>query len=195
VIGSAPGDDAVVPIGRPISKRGSTCLTAGSGCGRPACAANWRLVGLPSATVNLGPSPCRAFVANPWLSGRTMYLTGDVGNMRQGVFFYHGRRGSQVKLAGRWVEPSEIENACLAISGVVSAAACVAQIGSSKTLVAVVVGQSASTTDTATRLALILPRYMVPSRIVVVDSIPLTANGEVDRAALALPLNQRKGRR
>jgi mycobactin peptide synthetase MbtF len=131
------------------------------------------------------------FVANPFATGQRMYRTGDVVRRQpDGSVRYLGRADSQVKIRGYRVEPGEIAAALESHPDVRQAAVAAYQPQGVPRLTAYV-----ATTDTAAgapamtelrdMLKSRLPRYMVPQRIVVVDEIPLTANGKVDEAALA----------
>lgn len=129
------------------------------------------------------------FVADPADSGRRMYRTGDL--VRQGldgVVEFGGRGDRQLKIAGYRVEPAEVELALIGQPGIVDAAV-VAQQGPSgeHRLVAFVVAsadRAVSTLALRSRLAESLPRYTVPTSIVVLAELPLTANGKLDRAEL-----------
>ena len=120
-----------------------------------------------------------------------LYLTGDRGRFRaDGMIDYLGRSDDQVKIKGYRVEVAEIEVVLRSLEGI--AAAAVIAVGEStdtRRLVAYVVpsepGASADAIRTA--VAALLPDYMVPSTVVLVDGLPISANGKVDRRALPAP--------
>ncbi|AGM07923.1 amino acid adenylation domain-containing protein [Amycolatopsis keratiniphila] len=122
-------------------------------------------------------------------SGDRAYATGDLGRyLPDGTIEILGRVDLQVKIQGNRVELGEIE-AVLTRHPAVRAAAVVAAGPShgAKTLRAFVVPQPGSAPaelDLRTHLADRMPGYLVPASITVVDSLPLTGNGKVDRAAL-----------
>ncbi|MFD1115794.1 amino acid adenylation domain-containing protein, partial [Sphaerisporangium aureirubrum] len=142
------------------------------------------------------------FVASPF--GGRMYRTGDLTRWTpEGDLLYIGRTDHQVKLRGFRIELSEIE-ATLATHESVARVAVLAREDQPgvKRLVAYVV-PSSTATDTAREpvpsagpadprtlreyAARTLPEYMVPSAVVVLPALPVTANGKLDRAALPAP--------
>ncbi|WP_175671503.1 non-ribosomal peptide synthetase/type I polyketide synthase [Burkholderia ambifaria] len=136
-----------------------------------------------------------AFVPDPYGGepGARMYRSGDVGYWaHDGALHYLGRRDRQVKLRGYRIEPAEIEAALAACGGVQAAVVTVdATPQGDKQLVAYWTarpGTSADAPDEAglrAQLRASLPDHLVPARFHAVPHIPLTANGKVDRAALA----------
>lgn len=134
------------------------------------------------------------FIACPWLEpGARMYRTGDLARRRvDGAIEYLGRADDQVKIRGFRIELGEIEAALLATSPEISQAAVVAiSSGSEARLAAyVVMHDQASVPDESTiraRLAARLPDYMVPTHLIFLESLPLNANGKLDRRALPEP--------
>ncbi|MDQ2709421.1 MAG: amino acid adenylation domain-containing protein, partial [Actinomycetota bacterium] len=133
------------------------------------------------------------FVANPFGSpGARMYRTGDVVRWNPGgELEYLGRSDHQVKIRGFRIELGEIETALLRhtdIAEVVVVAR--ANEDGHQRLVAYLVPVGATvptSTDLRSWLKRTLPDYMVPSAFVVLDALPLTANGKLDRRALPAP--------
>ncbi|MGZ4432660.1 MAG: amino acid adenylation domain-containing protein [Trebonia sp.] len=124
------------------------------------------------------------FVACPfWAGGERMYRTGDLARWRHdGVLEFCGRADDQIKIRGFRVEPGEIE-AVLASHPEVSQA--VVTVRDDK-LVGYIVG-NADVALVAEHAADRLPDYMVPSVMVVLEAMPRTPSGKLDRAALPAP--------
>ncbi len=125
--------------------------------------------------------------------GLRWYRTGDVGRYwPDGTLEFLGRRDHQVKIRGHRIELGEIEAALLAQPEV---AAAIATVDDGRLAAAVLirpgetvgeaVGEAGRGEALRTALADRLPSYMVPAGVLVLDQFPLTANGKVDRAALA----------
>ncbi|MFE6407019.1 amino acid adenylation domain-containing protein [Streptomyces sp. NPDC057837] len=144
------------------------------------------------------------FVPDPFgPPGSRMYRTGDLARWNDtGQLEYLGRGDAQVKVRGFRVEPAEVEAALTAHPGVAQAVV-VAREGrgggsAGRQLVGYVVPTGAAPAaggdpagpdarDLRAFVAERLPDFMVPSALVVLDRMPLTPNGKLDRAALPEP--------
>jgi acyl carrier protein len=138
------------------------------------------------------------FIPDPFSRepGGRLYRTGDLSRyLPDGQIEYLGRADGQLKIRGYRVEPGEVE-AVLAAETWVREAVVLARAGAGgvKQLVAYVVaeeGQSRSASELRAALASKLPEYMVPGAFMLLEKLPLTSNGKVDRRALPEPDGQR----
>jgi amino acid adenylation domain-containing protein len=134
------------------------------------------------------------FIANPFSADPTsrLYKTGDVARyLPDGNIEFLGRINDQVKLRGHRIELGEIEMV-LGQHRAIQNSVAVVREGTSgdKRLVAYVVARPEGMFDAADvrkYLKQKLPKYMIPSAVVLLDELPLTANGKVDRNVLPAP--------
>lgn len=187
-----PSDDEQIPIGRPCP--GEELLIVGE---------DGRELGVDEvgeiwiAGVGLSPGywrdPARtraAFVPHPRDPARRCYRTGDLGRRdRAGLFYFHGRRDSQIKHRGYRIELGEIEHALNKLPGVRECAVVgVPTSGIEGTAICAVWSRrpGADTDAIALRRALAeaLPRYMLPTRWLELPDLPKNVNGKIDRRGL-----------
>ncbi|GAB2734824.1 non-ribosomal peptide synthetase [Amycolatopsis magusensis] len=135
------------------------------------------------------------FVADPLGEpGARMYRTGDLARWSpERGLEYLGRRDGQLKIRGHRVELGEAEAALGAVPGVSAAAAAV---HTSRLIGYVVPAAGATITPERVRATLAerLPDHLVPAVVVVLDELPVTINGKLDRAALPAPRVTSSGR-
>lgn len=127
----------------------------------------------------------RQFVRRKRPPGDKLFRTGDLGRLRpddNGSWLVEilGREDSQVKLRGNRVELGEVDAALASLPGVLAAASVIRD----EILVAFVVMNSGRPERLTSLLAANLPKYMVPARIISIDSLPLSSNGKVLREKL-----------
>ncbi len=132
------------------------------------------------------------FVADPFAAnGGRLYRTGDLVRQRDdGLVEYLGRIDHQVKIRGFRIELGEIETRLLEHQAVREAVVLALDSPSGKQLVAYLVSDADHGTlrdALKAHLKAQLPDYMVPAHLIVLDSMPLTANGKLDRRALPQP--------
>ena len=168
----------------PLGVKGEICV-AGIGVGR--------------GYINDEERTRKVFLKNPFddLHPR-LYRTGDIGRWTSnGRMEFHGRIDHQVKIRGHRIELGEIENALVKLGMIKDAVVDVIESGNNKTLAGYVVSDAAQWSESEARAGLkkLLPEYMIPSKWMVLDHIPLTQNGKVDRKQLAcLEFEERQDR-
>ncbi|WP_338676005.1 amino acid adenylation domain-containing protein [Streptomyces sp. SCSIO 30461] len=133
--------------------------------------------------LDAGDDTGRRFTDSPW--GRA-YRTGDLGRrLPGGALEFCGRLDHQVKINGFRVEPGEVEAVLNSLPGVRRGLVLTVGGEGRRRLTAAVEGDARTTaTEIRALLADRLPAHMVPSRVLVVPTLPLTANGKVDTATL-----------
>jgi D-alanine--poly(phosphoribitol) ligase subunit 1 len=151
-----------------------------------------------------GPNVSPGYVERPDLTaqaffeygGLPAYKTGDLGRFRDGLLFFEGRIDEQIKLSGYRIELGDVETNLRNLTTVRNAVVIpVVKNGAAQSLTAfVMLGARDETSDfelahnLRRQLGERLPAYMLPRKFVFLDAFPMTANGKVDRAALARSL-------
>ncbi|MER5733124.1 amino acid adenylation domain-containing protein, partial [Streptomyces sp. NPDC002138] len=194
---------STVPIGRPLGNVRAYVL---DGRGEPVP------VGVPGELFIGGAQVTRGYLGRPGLTaerfvpdpfgrpGARMYRTGDLTRrLPDGAIEFLGRLDDQVKIRGFRIELGEVEAALAALAPVAAAAAVVREDRpGDRQLVGYLVPMPGAEIDQAAlrgELAKTLPGYMVPSALVALEALPLTAHNKLDRRALpAPPLQEGAGR-
>jgi len=157
----------------PIGVRGELCIS-GAGLAR----GYWKRNELTE----------EKFVPNPFLPGEKMYRTGDCARwLPDGNIEFLGRLDHQVKIRGYRIETGEIENQLLTHACVKEAVVVVkTDAGGDKYLGAYLVSEpGADTAEIREYLSDRLPTFMVPANFTLLDRLPLTPGGKIDRKGLA----------
>ena len=185
---------ASVPIGTPIAN--TTIYLLGSDLNPVPAGSIGELyiggVGLARGYQARPGLTAERFVPDPFgAAGARLYRTGDLARHgADGVIDYVGRSDQQVKIRGFRIELGEIEARLLEAPGVREAAVVVRETAGGKQLVAYVAPEAPGAAlgeALAARLRAILPEYMLPSRFVQLERLPLSANGKLDRKSLPEP--------
>lgn len=191
--GNGPGGP--VPIGHPVWNTTLHVLDHSLRPVPPEAVGELYLGGVQLARGYTGRPDLTAarFVADPsGPPGARLYRTGDLVRRRaDGALVYLGRSDDQVKINGVRVEPGEAEAVLRALDGVADAAVTVRTAGGTTALAGYVVPAPGRTPDPdhlRARLASALPQALVPATITVLDRLPLSVNGKVDRKALPAPV-------
>ncbi|MFF4341214.1 amino acid adenylation domain-containing protein [Kitasatospora sp. NPDC001540] len=193
-VGPGDGTEGVPPVGSPLDGVRALVL---DGALRPVPE------GAEGELYLAGPGVARGYLGQPGLtaarfvadpsdpSGGRMYRTGDVVRWGRRGLEYVGRADQQVKLRGHRIEPGEVEAVLRAHPSVRAACVLVREdLPGDRALVAYVVPAPGRVADPAALVAHAgrrLPAFTVPSAVLVLEALPLTANGKLDRAALPAP--------
>ena len=189
------GSDSV-PIGRPIANLRTHVLDAALQPVVPGVAGELYLggVGLARGYHRRPALTAERFVASPFGDGERLYRTGDLVRYREdGAIDYLGRLDHQVKIRGQRIELGEIEARLLEVAGGGETVVVAHGDAQGQHLVGYVaepiqpLDLGAWQEQLKTQLAARLPAYMVPSQLVWLAAMPLSANGKLDRKALPAP--------
>lgn len=186
------------PIGRPIRNTQAYVLDSGLEPVPAGIVGDLYIAGTGVADgyLNRPGLTAERFIANPYgPPGSRFYRTGDLARRQaDGVLEYLGRTDHQVKIRGFRIETDEIETALLRSRGVLRAVV-TAYDGhdGGKRLAAYLVplpGTTLHPSELRKDLAGRVPDYMIPQAFVILDALPLTLNGKIDRKALPPPEQQ-----
>jgi amino acid adenylation domain-containing protein len=188
--------DTGITIGRPIANT-RVYVVSSAGSLQP--------IGVPGEIWIGGEGVARGYLGRPELTSERfvadrfgkpaagrLYRTGDLGRWRDDGRLEHlGRLDHQVKIRGFRIELGEVEAALASLEGVRQSIVVAHDAAASdRRLVAYVVyepGADFTVSEVRRHLRTQLPDYMIPSLVVAIDTVPLTPNGKVDRAALPDP--------
>lgn len=134
-----------------------------------------------------------AFVQNPTHDDYMdiCYRTGDIARIdREGNIIYIGRKDNQIKLQGYRIELGEIEAAAMSVSGVGRACAVYSDVKKKIILYIVVDAEEISEKQVYQSMRIKIPKYMLPSEIIIKDELPLNVNGKIDRTRMKEEANE-----
>ncbi|CAM3749891.1 condensation domain-containing protein [Kibdelosporangium persicum] len=175
-----------VPIGKPMANTRVYVLDARLRPVDVGCPGELYVggAGLARGYLNQPALTAQRFVADPFQPGARMYRTGDVVRWTEaGDLVFLGRADDQVKLRGFRIEPREVEAVLRAHPDVHQAVVVVRD----DRLVGYVVARDVSPVSLRAFARQRLPEHMVPVSVMVLETLPLTRNGKLDRNALPAP--------
>ncbi|PFZ10489.1 hypothetical protein COL60_10310 [Bacillus pseudomycoides] len=167
---------------RPVGMVGELCIAG---------------VGVSEGYINDAARTAERFLSMPSLNEDRVYMTGDLVRLRHdSTIEYLGRNDRQVKVRGFRIELGEIENTVIN-QGYVNDAIVISHVESDGIahlyLYALLSHDRTITSEKImTDLSRLLPKYMVPDRVIILDTMPLTPNGKVDKKALLSFRNNRQ---
>ncbi len=186
-------ENAIIPIGRPIPH---TTVRVQDDAGQLVPIGIWGEIvtggdGVADGYWNRPELTAASFSSEA--AGSSCYRTGDLGRWRKdGVLEFGGRKDGQIKLRGFRIEPGEIE-AALTLHPAVRGAAVLFYHDAGELIACVVTGDPPpQATELRSWLLRRLPAYMAPARFIQVASLPVNANGKIDR--IRLDIEARSGR-
>jgi amino acid adenylation domain-containing protein/non-ribosomal peptide synthase protein (TIGR01720 family) len=185
------GHETSVPIGVPVWNTTAQVLDSSLQPVAPGTTGELYLGGIQIADGYWGRPALTAerFVADPFQPGRRLYRTGDLARRREdGALEFLGRADHQVKIRGFRVELGEIESALAQLESIDDATVLAREDQPGRVrLVAYLTGAAIHVEQVRHQLAARLPEHLVPSAFVVLDRMPTTPNGKLDRKALPAP--------
>ncbi|MEV8631386.1 amino acid adenylation domain-containing protein [Streptosporangium sp. NPDC051023] len=184
VAGRTPADWTSVPYGTPL--RNARCrVVDAQGRDCPDWVPGELWIGGAGVADGYRGDPERTADRFVLLDGVRWYRTGDRARYwRDGTIEFLGRADHQVKIRGFRIELGEVEAALTSHPAVRQATALVVRTGAPRLHAVVVAAEGLTEEEITAHAAERLPAHMIPDRVAVVDALPLTGNGKVDRRAL-----------
>jgi amino acid adenylation domain-containing protein/non-ribosomal peptide synthase protein (TIGR01720 family) len=184
-----------VPVGQPLANARARVLDAWLNPVAEGVAGELYLGGrgLAQGYLNRAAMTAERFVPDPQADGERLYRTGDRARLAGNVLEYLGRADDQVKIRGYRVEPGEVGRTLQTLDDVAEAVVLAQPLDSDDSrlqLVAYCVaaaGKVLNVESLREQLAARLPEYLLPAQILLLERLPLTANGKLDKRALPKP--------
>ena len=179
-----------IPIGYPIS--GTTCYIVSK-------FGNLQPIGIPGELWTGGLGVARGYLNRPDLTAEKfvpnpfgkdkVYKTGDLVKwLPNGSIDFLGRNDNQVKIRGFRVELNEINNTVLTYPNVKNCTTIIQNLNGNKSICSYIIPKDTiNLLDLKDYLSKTLPIYMIPSHFTIMDYLPITVNGKIDKAKLPLP--------
>ncbi|GAA0710917.1 hypothetical protein GCM10009430_00020 [Aquimarina litoralis] len=141
---------------------------------------------LAQGYLNLPKQTKERFITDPIRNDKLLYKTGDIGYWKEdGNIIYLRRNDDQVKIRGYRVELGEIKNVLLSVETITESFVDIHEIHGDKVIVAYIVSNNPiDKKSLRTILGKNLPDYMVPTHYIILDNIPLTSNGKINKKML-----------
>lgn len=186
--------DSSIPIGYPIS--GTLCyVVSPSGKLQPVGSPGELWVGgdgVGRGYLNREDLTSEKFINNPFADGM-IYKTGDLVKwLPNGTVDFIGRIDNQVKIRGFRVELNEINNTILCYEHVKNSTTIIQTINGNKTICSYIIPKENFNLEKLKMfLQTTLPAYMIPSYFTIMESLPITVNGKIDKNMLPIPEEQK----
>ncbi|WP_075343709.1 non-ribosomal peptide synthetase [Tenacibaculum agarivorans] len=192
IMNEAP-NGAVVPIGKPVANMDVYVVDSFNNlCPIGVVGELWTSgIGVGRGYLNREELTQEKFIENPFKpEGGRLYKTGDLGRwLPDGTLEFSGRTDDQVKIRGYRIELGEIENTITSLESISQCCVLAKKdtTGVNRLVVYLVVEDNASKEKLQEAVAESLPNYMIPQLWFVLDEMPLTANGKIDKKSLPEP--------
>jgi amino acid adenylation domain-containing protein len=176
-----------LPIGKPISNTrfyivSEELALQGEGLIGEICISGR---GLAAGYMNQPELTAEKFIPNPFDPGTLMYCTGDLGYwMPDKNLGFAGRKDDQIKIRGYRIELGEIEHALQEEETITNAVVLTKEHDGEKQIVSYLKGENIDIQQIRNKLSKKMPGYMLPTCYLLLDEIPLTANGKVDKTEI-----------
>lgn len=145
--------------------------------------------GVAAGYLNAPELTAERFLPDPFKKGEFIYRTGDMARwLPEGELEFLGRADEQVKIRGYRVEPAEVAYQLLSMDGIAEATVVVHGTENDHSLVAYYVpDKPLNQQGIRTYLSSLLPEYMVPEHLILMDEMPVNENGKLDQKRLPAP--------